>query len=114
MLCCSFVALLALCEALFLAMKKGTVHGKTNQGEQKGKTKRKGSQTGVEFLGLSRREISVKFFGAINHRPQFVTQVWHKIPRPGKMFFFFSRRVSSQISRLFWHSWFSSPLAQRF
>ena len=59
MLCCSLVALLALilCEGLFLPMRKGAVRGKTNQGEQGGEPKRKGSKTGVEFLGLGRREI---------------------------------------------------------
>ena len=64
---------------------------KKNQGEQEGKTKKKGSKTGVEFLGLSGREIRVKLLGAVNHRPNFFAQISRqmsrKIPRPEKFFF---------------------------
>ena len=69
----------------------GTVCGKTSQGEQEKKTKKEGSKTGVKFLGLSRREIGVKFFGAVNHMPKFFAQssrqISRKIPRPENQFF---------------------------
>ena len=53
MLCCSFVALLALilCEALLLPMKSGRVRGKTNQGEQEVKTTKKVRKRAWNFQG---------------------------------------------------------------
>ena len=63
------------------------MRGETNQGEQEGKTKIFFWKTGMEFLGLSRREICVKFLGAVNHRPKLSRQISGKIPRPEKKFF---------------------------
>ena len=59
---------------VLLPMKKGTVCCETNQGEQEVKTNKRGSKTGMEFSGLSRRKIRITFFSVVNHRPPFLWQ----------------------------------------
>ena len=114
MLCSSLFALLALMlyEVLFLSMKKGTVCGKMNQGEQEGKTKKKGSKTGLESLGLSRREICVKISALQILGPKFSckcrAKFCAKAHAPKKKLFCAKFRV-----RFGTASRFSSSLAQR-
>ena len=47
----------------------------------------------MEIWGLSRQEISVNFFSAVNHRPRFFTPNFTQVSVPRKTVFFFCRKL---------------------
>ena len=113
MLCFSLAALLALTlyEVFLLPIKKGTVRGKTNHGEQGGKAKVNKSENRHGMFGTSRPDVCVIFVGAVNDGTNFVRECRAECPRQIKKF---SCKISRQISHLFGTAnRFSSLLAQR-